>query len=76
MAPNPFDSAAVKTSFLAAFGAWAVNLVDRVMDRLERRRQSRQLDSLSDAMLADIGIGRCDIERVKRGAVRGRGMAA
>jgi uncharacterized protein YjiS (DUF1127 family) len=43
--------------------AVATQLLSRAMLWLEVRRQRRQLQSLSDAMLRDIGLSRADAER-------------
>ena len=41
----------------------AAQLLNRAMLWLEVRRQRRQLQGLSDAMLRDIGLSRADAER-------------
>jgi uncharacterized protein YjiS (DUF1127 family) len=43
--------------------AVATHLLSRALLWLEVRRQRRQLQSLSDAMLRDIGLSRADAER-------------
>ncbi|MGO1079205.1 DUF1127 domain-containing protein [Inquilinus sp. CA228] len=65
MASNPFDTAAVKAPSLASLGGLVSYLMDHVQERLERRRQLRQLDAFDDRMLADIGLSRCDVESAK-----------
>ncbi len=42
--------------------AWLTEALDLVLTWHERTRQRRQLQSLSDAMLHDIGLGRADVE--------------
>jgi uncharacterized protein YjiS (DUF1127 family) len=41
---------------------WLTAAVDLVLSWQERMRERRQLQSLSDAMLHDIGLGRADVE--------------
>jgi uncharacterized protein YjiS (DUF1127 family) len=41
---------------------WPVALVDRIFLWLERNRQRRQLHSLSNHMLKDLGLSRADVE--------------
>ena len=45
--------------WLIETSAW----IDRLYDRLELMRSRRQLRGLSDELLHDIGVSRCDAER-------------
>ena len=47
----------------ASLATVAVQLLSRALVWLEVRRQRRQLQGLSDAMLRDIGLSRADAER-------------
>lgn len=50
------------TGRLQGFGKAVVTAADIVSLWLERRRQRRALEALSDHMLSDIGISRADVE--------------
>ncbi len=52
------------TARLGALGAWCARTVDRIMTRMEYRREMRALQALSDRSLADIGLSRSDVDRV------------
>jgi uncharacterized protein YjiS (DUF1127 family) len=53
---------------LAAVGAIPARLVASWVERRRMARTVHQLQGLSDRMLADIGLARCDIARVAREA--------
>lgn len=57
----------------SSVGAWLHSLVVRFESWRERRRQYlatvKELNSLSDRELDDIGVVRCDIKTVARGSV-------
>ena len=59
----PIRTAAVPAPRGTPLAAIAANLLNRALLWLEVRRQRRQLQSLSDAMLRDIGLSRADAER-------------
>lgn len=40
--------------------------LDLLLDRLERRRQLGALAAMDDRMLADVGLGPADVERLRR----------
>jgi uncharacterized protein YjiS (DUF1127 family) len=56
---NPASSTARPSMIARLLTAWA--------QRKEMQRTYRELDSLSDRELNDIGISRCDIRRVAMG---------
>lgn len=47
-------------------GVWIVAVVDGILDRLDQARERRALRSLDDRMLADLGLTRCDVDRLTR----------
>lgn len=49
---------------MSGLSLWLVATSDRLLDRLDRHRQIRQLHSWDDRMLRDIGISRCDLDRL------------
>ena len=58
-----FDAAAMPAPPLdAAGGSWAQRLADRVLTWLQHSRERRQLATLSDNMLKDIGVSRADVD--------------
>lgn len=50
----------------AAVSAFVVVWSDRFLAALERDAQHRQLSSLDDHALKDMGLSRCDIDRLTR----------
>jgi len=52
-----------QTTPQAAFGSALVRLADTVSQWLERARGRRQLRSLDDRLLHDLGVTRADVER-------------
>jgi uncharacterized protein YjiS (DUF1127 family) len=63
--PRRVDLAPVYAS-LAAVGAILSRLIATWVERRRIARTVDQLQGLSDRMLADIGLARCDIARVAR----------
>jgi uncharacterized protein YjiS (DUF1127 family) len=58
------DSAGVHAPPLdAAGGGWVQSLADRLLIWLQRARERRQLGTLGDSVLKDIGLSRADVER-------------
>lgn len=47
-------------------GVWIVAVVDGILDRLDRARERSVLASMDDRALGDIGLNRCDVERLTR----------
>ncbi|MGC2854450.1 DUF1127 domain-containing protein [Novispirillum sp. DQ9] len=47
-------------------GVWIVAVVDGILDRLDRARERSVLGSMDDRALGDIGLTRCDVERLSR----------
>lgn len=47
-------------------GVWIVAVVDGILDRLDRARERSVLASMDDRALGDIGLSRCDVERLRR----------
>lgn len=45
-------------------GVWIVAVVDGILDRLDRAHERSVLGSMDDRALADIGLNRCDVERL------------
>ena len=57
------DAAGVHAPPLDAAGrGWVQRFADRVLTWLQRSRQRRQLRTLSDNMLKDIGLSRADVD--------------
>lgn len=50
-----------------AIGLWLAIVFDRLERARERRHAHRQLARLDDRGLADLGMGRCEIERAVNG---------
>lgn len=48
---------------VCAIGLWLAEIFDRLEQRGERRRARQQLARLDDRGWADLGMGRCEIER-------------
>jgi uncharacterized protein YjiS (DUF1127 family) len=59
---------AVSPSFPGLGWSWKIPLawLDGIAQRLERRRQYRQLLELDDHLLSDIGMSRTTVEEVRR----------
>ncbi|MBI4967660.1 MAG: DUF1127 domain-containing protein [Rhodospirillales bacterium] len=52
---------------MRAIGLWLAKVFDRLERAGECRRAHQQLASLDDRGLADLGMGRCEIERAVNG---------
>ncbi len=52
----------IRPGVLSSWQAWLTGAVDLLLTWQERARQRRQLQTLNDHMLRDIGLGRADVE--------------
>lgn len=54
------------TKFISSVDRALARRLDALLDRLERRRQIDALAAMDDRLLSDVGLGRADVERLRR----------
>lgn len=64
LSPREMIAAGVRL-FASGLSLWLVSLTDRLMDRLEARRNIAVLHKADDRMLKDIGLTRADVYRLE-----------